>query len=581
MKKNRLLPIVISVGLLFGLAAGFLLLTGFTADNPHAPNDSRGCLQCHRGIESMHSDGDHEIGITCVDCHGGNGAATTKERAHVQPRLTEVFQSSANPKHSYAALNHESPDFIRFMNPGDFRVADQTCGKCHANIFSRMLTSIMAHSALMPQASLYNNGIHDGKKPVFGEAYMPDGTPATLAPQQEVPLKSHEAMDRIRNSSLVKKLFPLPRFEIIAATDPFRVLERGNNDAGTRARGTDFRISGGGIMLHKTRLNDPTLWFLGTNETGGNYRSSGCTACHVLYANDRELANNSPEVVEFYRNGGKPGHSASKDPTIPKNEPGHPVAHRLTLSVPVSQCLTCHYHQGNGALGTYLGAMWWDQETDADKILSPGAKRDEQISEAKRQQLYLENHTYKDAQIADWHGHSWNFRKVYKMDRYGNLLDAKGNKVANEDPKRFEKAVLLQDIHMERGLHCIDCHTEQDVHGDGRLWGTMVDPIEIQCQDCHGSATQRARLITSGLNGGRNLADRRTGARTPFGQRQFQVDENKIIQRSKINKNLQWVVPQLVDIHNPASPDYNAKAARAHTLQRDGVTWGKPIGAQL
>ncbi len=579
-EEKQTLKLFASASIAIGIASGFFLLTGFAGDDPQpqqkAASDSRTCVQCHQGIESMHSDGDGEIGITCVGCHGGNGEAAEKNKAHVPPRLKDTFKSSANPKHSYTALNHESPEFIRFMNPGDFRVADKTCGNCHGEILSRMMSSIMTHSALVPQAGLYNNGIHDGKKPVFGEAYMPDGTPAALTTPDEL-AKKNAAKEIFRTGSLVNKLEPLPRFEMIPATDPFRVLERGNNDAGTRALGTDFRIAGGGIVLHKTRLNDPTLWFMGTNETGGDFRNSGCTACHVAYANDRTPANSGPALADHYKNGGASGYSASKDKNIPHNEPGHPVAHRMTRSVPISQCLTCHHHQGNGALGNYVGAMWWDQESDANKILSPGAQRDEQISAEKRQQLYPANPSNSEVQIADWHGHSWNFRYVYKMDRHGNLLDAAGNKIDHSDPKKFEKAVHLQDIHLEKGMHCIDCHTEQDVHGDGRLWGTMIDPIEIRCEDCHGTIKRRAGLVTSGLTGGNDLADRRTGARTPFGQRQFQVDDDKIIQRSKMDKNLQWVIPQVVELDNPQSSNYNAKAARAHTLRRDGVTWAKPI----
>ena len=34
-------------------------------------------------------------------------------------------------------------------------------------------------------------------------------------------------------------------------------------------------------------LFDPTLNMLGTNDQPGDYRSSGCSACHVPYANDR------------------------------------------------------------------------------------------------------------------------------------------------------------------------------------------------------------------------------------------------------------------------------------------------------
>ena len=41
-------------------------------------SDSSGCLTCHAGIEEMHP----EAELTCVDCHGGDGAARTKAQAH-------------------------------------------------------------------------------------------------------------------------------------------------------------------------------------------------------------------------------------------------------------------------------------------------------------------------------------------------------------------------------------------------------------------------------------------------------------------------------------------------------------------
>src|ERR1039458_8514658 len=46
--------------------------------------------------------------------------------------------------------------------------------------------------------------------------------------------------------------------------------------------------------LQRTRLLDPLLSFLGTNDQPGDYRSSGCTACHVVYANDRDAAHSGP-----------------------------------------------------------------------------------------------------------------------------------------------------------------------------------------------------------------------------------------------------------------------------------------------
>jgi hypothetical protein len=120
-------------------------------------------------------------------------------------------------------------------------------------------------------------------------------------------------------------------------------------------------------------------------------------------------------------------------------------------------------------------------------------------------------------------------------------------------------------------LHCIDCHTEQDVHGDGRLWGAMIDAIEIRCEDCHGTLTRRATLATSGVAGGRNLGDRVSGPRTPFGGPQFTVEGGRIVQHSKMRENLQWIVPQDVDMIDPKRPSYNERAARARRCARRHV----------
>ncbi|MBW2543323.1 MAG: hypothetical protein JRF15_14650 [Deltaproteobacteria bacterium] len=42
-------------------------------------------------------------------------------------------------------------------------------------------------------------------------------------------------------------------------------------------------------------------------------------------------------------------------------------------------------------------------------------------------------------------------------------------------------------VHREAGLECMDCHTSNDVHGNGRIQQTMYAPdaIEADCLDCH------------------------------------------------------------------------------------------------
>src|SRR5205807_6132343 len=117
------------------------------------------------------------------------------------------------------------------------------------------------------------------------------------------------------------------------------------------------------------------------------------------------------------------------------------------------------------------------------------------------------NSQLKRTQFADFHGHGWLFREVFKRDREGNLLDAKNVIVSPDDPDRFKKAVHLNDIHLEKGMQCVDCHFRQDAHGNGILYNEPRAAIEIGCIDCHGTIRARATLITSGFAAGVGIKD--------------------------------------------------------------------------
>ena len=93
-----------------------------------ARRKSAGCTlsNCHVNVEPMHAA--QTVRLGCVDCHGGNLEASTEQEAHVLPGNRKLFNSSANPELAYTAWLQESPEFIRFVNPGDLRVLDQTCG---------------------------------------------------------------------------------------------------------------------------------------------------------------------------------------------------------------------------------------------------------------------------------------------------------------------------------------------------------------------------------------------------------------------------------------------------------------------
>lgn len=592
---------------------------------------SRGCLSCHTSTDqpSMHASGAVVLG--CTDCHGGaadvvrSGGvdrasaeyAALRDRAHVLPRFPESwkFPSSANPERSYALLNREAPEFVRFVNPGDYRIAREACGACHLDVIKAAERSLMSTNAMFWGGAAYNNGLLPFKNYVLGEAYTRDGRAAII---EGAPMTPEEAAMH----GVLERLYPLPRFENLEPADIFRVFERGGRNAGNtfaetglpnalgqiqrleepgrpdvkqsnRGPGTGARIAVPVLNIHKTRLNDPLAWFLGTNDQPGDYRSSGCSACHVVYANDRDTRHSGP-----YARAGHGGTTESADPTIPRNRAGHPIAHAFTRAVPTSQCMVCHMHQPNMFMNTFLGYTMWDYEADAPAMW-PEAQR---YPSAEDMRHFLDrnpegavvrgkwsdpeflgrvselNPKLKDTQFADYHGHGWNFRAVFKRDRRGNLLDAAGSVVAADDPQKWSKAVRLSSIHVDAGMHCVDCHFSQDAHGNGHLYGEVAAAVEIDCKDCHGTTRSYPTLRTSGPAAGPNGLDLSV-LRNPDGRKRFEWIGGNLVQRSVVTPGKEWTVSLVKDSVTPGRAEYNEKAARAKLMSRDTRTqrWGADV----
>lgn len=57
---------------------------------------------------------------------------------------------------------------------------------------------------------------------------------------------------------------------------------------------------------------------------------------------------------------------------------------------------------------------------------------------------------------------------------------------------------IKEDIHKELGLECIDCHTSREIMGDGFVYDYLYEQLEITCENCHGSYTEKPK--TSILN---------------------------------------------------------------------------------
>ena len=743
---------------------------------------SKGCYSCHTQTDapSMHATPAVQLG--CTDCHGGDAESpaafgdaklgydnpynlAAMKVAHPQPTLPNSWgHSPANPKRSYTLLNKESPEFIRFINPSDYRVAREACGACHLETIEATERSLMSTSAMLWGGAAYNNGIVPYKNYVFGESYTRDGKPACiLSPTTSMNAEEYKKAcdpkvpfekiltDKERARGALAKMYPLPRWSVITPGDVFRVFERGGRNINTqfpeiglpnptgsiqrleepgrpdlkqsnRGPGTGLRVAIPVLNIHKTRLNDPLMWFMGTNDQPGDYRHSGCSGCHVIYANDRE-----PRHSLTYSQYGRDGETATIDPTIrdrkwkpesddhggghggekggggsshgdaakhapdeekhgglinPEDakagpqvfakkerlEAGHPIKHSFTRSIPTSQCMTCHMHQPNIFLNSYLGYTMWDYESDAPQMWPgpdntaprPPGMSDEEYQKKFKQQHYptaaevhktLErnpegaatrglwsdveflrdvydvNDTNQDTQFADYHGHGWNFRGIFKRDRNGNLLDADGNMstygtdkahiIDPKDPEKWRKScsyytdarerdlclssadpgkpgvegkfvppginpgktVHMMDIHAEKGMQCADCHFAQDSHGNGYIQGEVANAVEISCKDCHGTADAYPNLLTSNVAArpqGTNLALlRNSDGRRRF---EFRYDDNGevtgLIQRSIVDPKLEWQVSLVKQAVTPG-PHFNAKAARAKLMSRAGAEDGK------
>ncbi|NQU07210.1 MAG: hypothetical protein HQ583_01520, partial [Candidatus Abyssubacteria bacterium] len=233
-----------------------------------------GCLGCHEGIEVINPKMAAAWGADrkCEVCHYGQPAAATKLEAH-------------------AGL---------IANPGDLRVIERTCGKCHSdygelqnvvvqgvdNHVGRVMRSVMATAAGEIAGTRYIWNEQRTRSALYGVRAVAD-------------------LDRHQPEGAVERLRQLP--------------PASNSDADSLLRGACLRCH---------------LW-TEDKTTPGVFRPAGCSACHVLYYED--------------------GLSRSGDMAVPKDEPGHPETHEITTKVPDAQCLLCHNDGGARTGLSYVG----------------------------------------------------------------------------------------------------------------------------------------------------------------------------------------------------------------------------------
>src|ERR1700761_646268 len=243
---------------------------------------SLGCQSCHTSTDSSTMHASSAVRIGCTDCHGGNATEqaspglapnsseyqSIKKKAHPQPKVL-ANNVSANPVRVYTNWLKEDWDFVKFVNPGDLRVASTTCGAvgCHTSEVQKVRTSMMTHGAMLWGAAMYNNGAFPLKNPHFGESYSPDGKPQRLV---TFPAPTPE---ETKLKGVLPYLAPIQRWETAQPGNVLRIFERGGEKKpetgipsldeepgkpdvklGQRGFGTLLRTDPVTIGLQKTRL---------------------------------------------------------------------------------------------------------------------------------------------------------------------------------------------------------------------------------------------------------------------------------------------------------------------------------------
>lgn len=158
--------------------------------------------------------------------------------------------------------------------------------------------------------------------------------------------------------------------------------------------------------------------------------AGGCTACHMYYDDD--------------------GKSMSKDPARNTQSGVHPVQHVISRTVPDKQCLRCH------SRSLRIGQHWrgWRERTIGEDAM-----------DLRNAQLIA----------GEIHGRPANY--------FLELEDSR-------DPIDYTPP----DIHLAKGMSCVDCHLAPDGHGDGTMKESMSREVQIECEDCHGTFEAEAGL---------------------------------------------------------------------------------------
>ncbi|MBU0481520.1 MAG: amino acid ABC transporter substrate-binding protein [Proteobacteria bacterium] len=112
------------------------------------------------------------------------------------------------------------------------------------------------------------------------------------------------------------------------------------------------------------------------------------------------------------------------------------------------------------------------------------------------------------------------YQGIYEAEGYGTPYED-GTLSKNRLPGDRFYLQLEDDIHHRKGMACIDCHTREEIMGDGKSYAHYEEQLEINCTTCHsptpGTTTKERQLNNiSGKNGTFSLISKVDGKEHPL-----------------------------------------------------------------
>jgi hypothetical protein len=543
------------------------------------------CMQCHNGtlehdyggpgIENPHPFAGADM-LACTTCHGGNPTGTDKLTSHVPPppaigdqsqqlnddyawfnRLTLAGMDKIDDYvvngHTYTAI-----DYLRFINPGDLRVtrSGQGCGQCHASHSDAVSNGLLATEAGIWSGASFAIGMQNQ---VPANAGLHHDTAADMGfrtatdPHFDVSTAVVGAVGQIVETAV---------HAVFGSNAPHHIF---NNNAEYNAAGlADDRNADNSVITDSplARLfveqvsftcGDCHLGSAGQNNRAGDYRSSGCSSCHMPYSLTGRAGTHDPNVSK----------AEPLDPSnIAQPEHAHVRSHRIasisktgTDGKPVPgiddhTCAGCH--QGSNRTVMQYWGIRLDQNADvhngrqypANPVTNQGTQGDDRLFDP-----VLGNTTFNGRNANQY---------VLKEDYDGDGRD--------DTPP---------DVHYEAGLGCIDCHGSHDMHGGNvddpnrPLLSRMEQNVAIRCENCHGNLAGYAATQAGTLYDGTPAEVAVDGAGNPL-HHVYKTSDGKYWLKSRLTGAVHFI-PQTRDtvvnsgVTHPTTgqPIYNAKASYA------------------